>query len=115
RWAGAIDSVGSHTLANILAGTRYGGTVAACGLAQGMDLPGSVAPFILRGVTLAGIDSVMRSYEDRVEAWRRLGELLAPVQLDAITRTIGLEEAIDTAGELLAGRVRGRVVVDMAR
>ncbi|MDI5892576.1 MDR family oxidoreductase [Halomonas rhizosphaerae] len=115
RWAGAIDSVGSHTLANVLAATRYGGTVAACGLAQGMDLPSSVAPFILRGVTLAGIDSVMRPYEDRVEAWRRLGELLAPEQLDAITRTIGLEEAIDTAGELLAGRVRGRVVVDMAR
>ncbi|MGM0985622.1 MAG: MDR family oxidoreductase [Pseudomonadota bacterium] len=115
RWAGAIDSVGSHTLANVLAGTRYGGTVAACGLAQGMDLPGTVAPFILRGVTLVGIESVMRPYEDRVEAWRRLGELLAPRQLDAITRTIGLEEAIDTAGELLAGRVRGRVVVDMAR
>ncbi|MBB3190302.1 MDR family oxidoreductase [Halomonas cerina] len=115
RWAGAIDSVGSHTLANVLAGTRYGGTVAACGLAQGMDLPASVAPFILRGVTLAGIDSVMRPYADRVEAWRRLGELLAPEQLDAITRTIGLEEAIDTAGELLAGRVRGRVVVDMSR
>ncbi|MEQ6916605.1 acrylyl-CoA reductase (NADPH) [Halomonas aquatica] len=114
RWAGAIDSVGSHTLANVLASTRYGGTVAACGLAQGMDLPSSVAPFILRGVTLAGIDSVMRPYADRVEAWRRLGELLAPEQLDAITRTISLEEAIDTAGELMAGRVRGRVVVDMS-
>ncbi|APE31812.1 alcohol dehydrogenase [Halomonas aestuarii] len=115
RWAGAIDSVGSHTLANVLASTRYGGTVAACGLAQGMDLPSSVAPFILRGVTLAGIDSVMRPYADRVEAWRRLGELLSPEQLDAITRTISLEEAVDTAGELLAGRVRGRVVVDMSR
>ncbi|MDR5866079.1 acrylyl-CoA reductase (NADPH) [Halomonas koreensis] len=115
RWAGAIDSVGSHTLANVLAATRYGGTVAACGLAQGMDLPASVAPFILRGVTLAGIDSVMRPYADRVEAWRRLGELLAPEQLDAITRTIGLDEAIDQAEALLAGRVRGRLVVDMAR
>ncbi|WP_108444707.1 MDR family oxidoreductase [Halomonas denitrificans] len=115
RWAGAVDSVGSHTLANVLASTRYGGAVAACGLAQGMDLPASVAPFILRGVTLCGIDSVMRPYADRVEAWRRLGELLAPEQLDAITRTIGLDEAIDTASELLAGRVRGRVVVDMAR
>ncbi|MDN3556198.1 acrylyl-CoA reductase (NADPH) [Halomonas maura] len=113
RWAAAIDSVGSHTLANVLAGTRHGGAVAACGLAQGMDLPATVAPFILRGVTLVGIDSVMRPYADRVEAWRRLGELLAPGQLDAITRTISLEEAIDTAGELLAGRVRGRVVVDM--
>ncbi|QTF93833.1 MDR family oxidoreductase [Halomonas sp. BM-2019] len=114
RWAGAIDSVGSHTLANVLAGTRYGGVVAACGLAQGMDLPATVAPFILRGVTLAGIDSVMRPRADRLEAWRRLGELLDPAQLDAITRTIGLDEAIDTAEELLAGRVRGRVVVSLA-
>jgi acrylyl-CoA reductase (NADPH) len=114
RWAGAIDSVGSHTLANVLAATRYGGTVAACGLAQGMDLPATVAPFILRGVTLAGIDSVMKPREERLEAWRRLGELLDPAQLDAITRTIGLEEAIVTADELLAGRVRGRVVVDLA-
>ncbi|MBD3895853.1 oxidoreductase [Halomonas sp. ML-15] len=113
RWAGAIDSVGSHTLANVLAGTRYGGVVAACGLAQGMDLPASVAPFILRGVTLAGIDSVMRPYEDRVEAWQRLGELLDPAQFDAITRTILLEEAIDTAQALLAGQVRGRVVVTL--
>ncbi|WP_444984927.1 acrylyl-CoA reductase (NADPH) [Halomonas mongoliensis] len=114
RWAGAIDSVGSHTLANVLAGTRYGGCVAACGLAQGMELPATVAPFILRGVTLAGIDSVMRPRADRLEAWRRLGELLEPAQLEAITRTIGLEEAVDTAEELLAGRVRGRVVVSMA-
>ena len=113
RWAGAIDSVGSHTLANVLAGTRYGGCVAACGLAQGMDLPATVAPFILRGVTLAGIDSVMRPRADRLEAWRRLGELLDPAQLDTITRTIGLDEVIDTAEALLAGRVRGRVVVSM--
>ncbi|NWN81548.1 MAG: oxidoreductase [Halomonas sp.] len=111
RWAGVVDSVGSHTLANALAGTRYGGTVTACGLAQGMDLPASVAPFILRGVTLAGIDSVMRPYADRVAAWRRLGELLVPEKLDAITRTIALEETIETANELLAGRIRGRVVV----
>ncbi len=114
RWIGAIDSVGSHTLANVLAATRYGGTVAACGLAQGMDLPSSVAPFILRGVTLAGIDSVMKPRPARLEAWRRLGELLDPEQLDAITQTIGLEEAIAKAEELLAGRVRGRVVVSMA-
>ena len=113
RWMGAIDSVGSHTLANVLAATRYGGTVAACGLAQGMDLPSSVAPFILRGVTLAGIDSVMKPREERIEAWRRLAELIDPAQLDAITQTIGLEEAIDKAGELLAGKVRGRVVVRM--
>ncbi len=113
RWIGAIDSVGSHTLANVLAATRYGGTVAACGLAQGMDLPSSVAPFILRGVTLAGIDSVMKPRPARLEAWRRLGELLDPEQLDAITQTIGLEDAIAKAEELLAGRVRGRVVVSM--
>nr|WP_163500744.1 MDR family oxidoreductase [Halomonas socia] len=113
RWAGAIDAVGSHTLANVLASTCYGGTVAACGLAQGMDLPASVAPFILRGVTLAGIDSVMRPYADRVEAWYRLGELLNPEQLEAITQTIALEDAIETAADLLAGNVRGRVVVKM--
>lgn len=115
RWAGAVDSVGSHTLVNVLAATRYGGTVTACGLAQGMDLPASVAPFILRGVTLAGIDSVMRPREDRLEAWRRLGELLAPDQLDAITRTIALEEAVEAADDLLAGRIRGRLVVEMTR
>lgn len=114
RWAGAIDSVGSHTLANVLAATRYGGTVAACGLAQGMDLPATVAPFILRGVTLAGVDSVMKPRAERLEAWRRLGELLDTEQLDAITRTIGLEEAVATAEALLAGRVRGRVVVSMS-
>lgn len=114
RWAGAIDSVGSHTLANVLASTRYGGSVTACGLAQGMDLPASVAPFILRGVNLAGIDSVMRPYADRVEAWRRLGELLVPEQLDAITRTVALEDAIEAADDLLAGRVRGRMVVAMS-
>ncbi|WP_417863768.1 MDR family oxidoreductase [Vreelandella venusta] len=113
RWAGAIDSVGSHTLANVLASTRYSGSVAACGLAQGMDLPASVAPFILRGVTLVGVDSVMRPREDRLEAWRRLGELLAPEQLDAITRSITLDEAIEAADDLLSGRIRGRVVVTM--
>ena len=111
RWAGAIDAVGSHTLANVLAATRYNGAVAACGLAQGMDLPGTVAPFILRGVTLAGVDSVMRPREDRVEAWRRLGELLAPEKLDAITETIRLDQAVEKAGDLLKGQVRGRVVV----
>lgn len=114
RWAGAIDSVGSHTLANVLASTKYGGTVACCGLAQGMDLPTSVAPFILRGVTLAGIDSVMRPLAHRVAAWRRLGELLSPLQLEAITRPIDLTQAISVAEDLLAGKVRGRVVVNMA-
>lgn len=115
RWAGAIDSVGSHTLANVCAGTRYGGCVAACGLAQGMEFPATVAPFILRGVTLAGIDSVMRPRADRLEAWSRLARDLDKRLLAPITRTIGLEEVIPTAGELLAGKVRGRVVVDVNR
>ncbi len=115
RWAGAIDSVGSHTLANVCAGTRYGGCVAACGLAQGMEFPATVAPFILRGVTLAGIDSVMRPRADRLEAWSRLARDLDKSLLAPITREIGLEEAIPVAGELLAGRVRGRVVVDVNR
>ena len=114
RWAGAIDSVGSHTLANVLASTKYGGTVACCGLAQGMDLPTSVAPFILRGITLAGIDSVMRPLAHRVEAWRRLGELLSPLQLEAITRPIDLTQSISVAEDLLAGKIRGRVVVNVA-
>ncbi|QZX85464.1 acrylyl-CoA reductase (NADPH) [Metapseudomonas otitidis] len=115
RWAGAIDSVGSHTLANVCAGIRYGGAVAACGLAQGMDFPASVAPFILRGVTLAGIDSVMRPKADRIEAWNRLARDLDLALLDAITREISLEEALPVARELLDGQVRGRVVVDVNR
>ncbi|SDT13532.1 acrylyl-CoA reductase (NADPH) [Pseudomonas oryzae] len=115
RWAGAIDSVGSHTLANVCASTRYGGCVAACGLAQGMEFPATVAPFILRGVTLAGIDSVMRPRADRLEAWSRLARDLDKRLLAPITRTIGLEDAIAVAGDLLAGKVRGRVVVDVNR
>ena len=113
RWAAAIDSVGSHTLANVCASMRHGGVVAACGLAQGMDFPATVAPFILRGVTLAGIDSVYRPRDQRIEAWRRLAEDLDPGKLDAITTTIGLDQVIDTAGRLLAGQVRGRIVVDV--
>lgn len=115
RWAAAIDSVGSHTLANVCATTRYRGTVAACGLAQGMEFPGSVAPFILRGVTLAGVDSVMRPYQDRIDAWQRLGVDLNPDLLTLISREIGLSEAIEVAGQLLDGTVRGRVVVNTAR
>jgi acrylyl-CoA reductase (NADPH) len=111
RWAGAIDSVGSHTLANVLAGTRYGGAVAACGLAQGMDLPASVAPFILRGVTLAGVDSVMAPKEVRIEAWDRLGRDLDPAKLDALTEVRSLDDAPALAPEILAGRIRGRVVL----
>jgi acrylyl-CoA reductase (NADPH) len=115
RWAGAIDSAGSHTLANVCASIQYGGTVAACGLAQGMDLPASVAPFILRGVTLAGIDSVMRPIADRIEAWERLADILDPEVFDDISTEIGLSEVISTAESLLAGTVRGRVVVDINR
>ncbi len=113
RWAGAIDSVGSHTLANVCASTRYGGCVAACGLAQGMDFPATVAPFILRGVTLAGIDSVMRPRADRLDAWQRLARDLDRGLLATTTHTIGLEQAMDAASALLAGQVRGRIVVDV--
>ncbi|HNA67712.1 MAG TPA: MDR family oxidoreductase [Rhodocyclaceae bacterium] len=115
RWAGAVDTVGSHTLANVCASMRYRGTVAACGLAQGMDLPATVAPFILRGVTLAGVDSVMCPRAERIEAWNRLARDLDMSKLDLITHEIGLAEAIPTAAALLAGQVRGRVVVDVNR
>ena len=115
RWAGAVDTVGSHTLANVCASTRYRGTVTACGLAQGMDFPSTVAPFILRGVTLAGIDSVMAPRAERLEAWQRLGRDLDVAKLELITSEIGLSEVIDTAGRLMAGQVRGRVVVDVNR
>ena len=115
RWAGVIDTVGSHTLANACATTRYRGAVAACGLAGGMDFPATVAPFILRGVTLYGIDSVMAPLAVREEAWQRLGQDLEIGRLDAITSEIGLSDAIDVARDLLAGKVRGRVVVDVRR
>ena len=111
RWAGAIDSAGSHTLANVCASMQYGGVVAACGLAQGMDLPASVASFILRGVTLAGIDSVMRPLEDRVEAWQRLADILEPSIFEDISTDITLAEVASVAKDLIAGKVRGRVVV----
>ncbi|WP_430425796.1 MDR family oxidoreductase [Phenylobacterium sp.] len=113
RWAGAVDSVGSHTLANVLSQTRYGGAVTACGLAQGLDLPGSVAPFILRGVTLVGIDSVMRPAPDRVEAWGRLARDLDLAKLEAMTSTATLSDLPRLASEILEGKVRGRVVVDV--
>ncbi|MCY1276770.1 Acrylyl-CoA reductase AcuI [compost metagenome] len=113
RWVAAIDSVGSHTLANVCAGLRADGAVAACGLAQGMDFPASVAPFILRGVSLLGINSVTRPRAERIEAWDRLARDLDVSQLDAITREIGLGDAIAVAGDLLAGKVRGRVVVNV--
>lgn len=115
RWAAAIDSLGSHTLANICASTRAGGAVAACGLAQGMDFPATVAPFILRGVSLLGINSVTRPRHERAEAWSRLASDLEPAQLDAMTREISLREALDAARDLLDGKVRGRLVVDVNR
>ena len=113
RWAAGVDSVGSHTLANLLAQTKYGGAIAACGLAQGMDLPGSVAPFIPRGVSLPGIDSVMCPLPLRRQAWDRLARDLDRDKLKRITRTIPFGKVIDTAGEILAGKVRGRVVVEI--
>ena len=113
RWAAAIDSVGGHTLANVCAGIKYGGVAAACGLAQSMEFPATVAPFILRGVTLAGIDSVMRPIEDRIEAWSRLADIIEPDMFEAVAADIGLNEVVETASKLLEGKVRGRVVVTL--
>ena len=113
RWAGAVDTVGSHVLANICAATKHRGVVTACGLAGGMDFPATVAPFILRGVTLVGIDSVMCPREERIEAWQRLARDLDPQKLETMTSEVGLSEAIDTARDLLDGKFRGRVVVDV--
>ncbi len=113
RWAGAVDVVGSHTLANICATTKYRGVVTACGLAGGMDFPATVAPFILRGVTLAGIDSVMCPRPDRLEAWRRLGSDLDISKLEMISNEISLAEAIPYAFKLINGEIRGRVIVDV--
>jgi len=115
RWAGVVDAVGSHTLANACATTKYRGAVAACGLAGGMDFPSTVMPFILRGVTLYGIDSVMAPLAVRQEAWQRLGKDLDLTKLDAMTSDIGLSEAIAYASALLAGEVRGRLAVDVSR
>lgn len=114
RWAAVVDGVGSHTLANALAQTRYGGVVAACGLAQGMDLPTTVMPFILRGVTLAGIDSVMAPLAKRQRAWDRLAKDLDPSLLESIIDEVALDGAIGKAQDLMAGTVRGRVVVKVA-
>lgn len=113
RWAGAVDSVGSHTLANVLAQTKYRGVVAACGLAQGMDLPASVAPFILRNVTLAGIDSVNTPREVRLEAWRRLASDLDPGKLQSTITEVGLADTPAVAASILKGQVRGRTVVNV--
>ncbi len=111
RWAGVVDAVGSHTLANAIAQTRYGGVVAACGLAQGTDLPTTVLPFILRGVTLAGIDSVTAALARRQRAWGRLARDLDPALLETMLEDIPLAAVIEKAGQLMDGKVRGRVVV----
>lgn len=113
RWAGGIDAVGSHTLANVLSMTSYGGAVAACGLAQGMDLPASVAPFILRGVSLLGVDSVMAPKELRIEAWKRIVRDLDTAKLASLSRTIGFEDIIEAGRDIIDGKIRGRVVVEM--
>ena len=115
RWAAVVDSVGSNTLANAVAATRYGGVVAACGLAQGADFPSSVMPFILRGVSLLGIDSVMAPKAKRLTAWQRLADDLDPAVLDTIAVEIGLAEAIAAATDLIDGKVRGRIIVDVNR
>lgn len=111
RWAAVVDAVGSHTLANACAQTRYGGVAAACGLAQGADFPATVMPFILRGITLAGIDSVMAPLTRRQQAWSRLARDLDPAKLETITEEVPLAEAPGRAADLMAGKVRGRVVV----
>ena len=113
RWAGAIDVAGGHVLANVCAAMKYRGTVAACGLAAGMALPATVAPFILRGVTLAGVDSVMCPKEDRLEAWRRLARDLDPAMLESLTQEIPLADVIPAAGRLMEGQVRGRLLVPL--
>ena len=112
-WAGAIDSVGSHTLANICASIKYGGTVAACGLAQGYDLPTTVMPFILRNVTLAGVDSVYCPIEERTVAWERLAQDLNLAHLDSMITTIALSEVVSTANNMLSGKTHGRILVDV--
>ena len=114
RWAGGIDAVGSHTLANLLAQTQYGGAIAACGLAQGFDLPSTVMPFILRGIALLGVDSVMASKDLRKEAWGRIASDLDMAKLDALTTKIGFDGIIQAAGDIMDGKIRGRVVVDMS-
>ncbi|QQD19545.1 oxidoreductase [Spongiibacter nanhainus] len=113
RWAGVVDTAGSHILANACASTKYGGAVAACGLAQGADLPSTVMPFILRGVALLGVDSVMAPKAPRMAAWERLAKDLDASHLDLIAKDISLAEAIDVADQLMKGTLRGRVVVDV--
>lgn len=112
-WAGVVDTAGSYTLANACAQTKYGGAVAACGLAQGFDLPSTVMPFILRGVSLLGVDSVMAPKPRRMKAWERLGSDLDPAKLDAIATQIGLGDAVETAKKFMSGEIKGRYIVDV--
>ncbi len=112
-WAGAVDSVGSKTLANVIASTRYGGAVAACGLAQGLDLPTSVAPFILRGISLLGIESVYMPMPRRLQAWERLARDIDMKKLASMTHTIRLADIPRAAEDILAGKIRGRLVVEI--
>jgi acrylyl-CoA reductase (NADPH) len=114
RWAAGVDSVGSHTLANILSMTQYGGAVAACGLAGGMDLPASVAPFILRNVALLGVESTMAPKPLRLEAWRRLATELDHGKLAAMTSTLRLDQVIEAGRQIVQGKVRGRIVIEVA-
>lgn len=114
RWAGAVDTVGSHTLANVCASMQYGGVVTACGLAQGMDLPATVAPFILRGVTLAGVDSVYAPIATRIAAWERLATDLDPSKLEALSEEIELPQVIESASQIIDGKIRGRLLVKVA-
>ena len=113
RWAGAIDSVGSHTLANICASIKYGGTVAACGLAQGFDFPSTVMPFILRGINLAGVDSVYCTLKDRIKAWERLASDLNMEHLNSMINIISLSEVEETTQNMLSGKTHGRIIVDV--
>jgi acrylyl-CoA reductase (NADPH) len=115
RWAGGVDAVGSQTLANVLSMTSYGGAIAACGLAQGMDLPASVAPFILRGVSLLGVDSVMAPRPLRLEAWERIGSDLDHAKLSALSTTMPFDGIVNAAQDIVEGKVRGRLVVDMGK
>ncbi|MGC4024594.1 MAG: MDR family oxidoreductase [Mesorhizobium sp.] len=115
RWACGVDAVGSHTLANVLSMTSYGGAIAACGLAQGMDLPTTVAPFILRGVALLGINSVMAPRALQLEAWRRIGADLDMAKLNALSTMIGFDDIVGAARDIIEGKIRGRVVVDMEK
>lgn len=115
RWAAAIDTAGSHTLVNVIAGIRYGGVVAATGLAQGVDLPATLYPFILRNVTLAGVDSVMQPVAMREEAWSRLADDLDIPKLESMVEEVGMTGVIERAPRLLAGQIRGRTVVNVNR